>query len=80
MAVDSEGRVYAADNLGIEVFSPRGESLGVIPVQWGADVNRIRHPQNLAFGGRDRKTLYMVGAASIYRVRTLSQGPARPTK
>jgi gluconolactonase len=80
MAVDSEGRVYAATNLGVEVFSPRGELLGVIPVQWGAETNNIRHPQNLAFGGPDRKTLYMVGAASVFKVRTLSQGPQRPTK
>jgi gluconolactonase len=80
MAVDSEGRVYAATNLGVEVFSPRGELLGVIPVQWGAESNSIRHPQNLAFGGPDRKTLYMVGAASVFKVRTLSQGPQRPTK
>jgi gluconolactonase len=80
MAVDSEGRVYAATNVGVEVFSPRGDLLGVIPVQWGAENNRIRHPQNVAFGGPDRKTLYMVGAATIYKVRTLSQGPQRPTK
>jgi gluconolactonase len=80
MAVDSEGRVYAATNLGVEVFSPRGDLLGVIPVQWGAETNNIRHPQNLAFGGPDRKTLYMVGAASVFKVRTLSQGPQRPTK
>jgi gluconolactonase len=80
MAVDSEGRVYAATNLGVEVFSPRGELLGIIPVQWGAESNSIRHPQNLAFGGPDRKTLYMVGAASVFKVRTLSQGPQRPTK
>jgi gluconolactonase len=80
MAVDSEGRVYAATNSGVEVFSPRGELLGIIPVQWGAESNRIRHPQNLAFGGPDRKTLYIVGAGTIYNVRTLSQGPQRPTK
>jgi gluconolactonase len=80
MAVDSEGRVYAATNSGVEVFSPRGELLGVLPVQWGAESDNIRHPQNLAFGGADRKTLYMVGAGTIYKVRTLSQGPPRPTK
>jgi gluconolactonase len=80
MAVDSEGRVYAATNSGVEVFSPRGELLGVIPIQWGADNNRIRKPQNVAFGGPDRKTLYMVGSGTIYKVRTLSQGPQRPTK
>jgi gluconolactonase len=80
MAIDSEGRLYAATNLGVEVFSSRGELLGVMPVQWGAENNRIRHPQNVAFGGPDRKTLYMVGAGTIYKVRTLSQGPQRPTK
>ena len=80
MAVDSEGRVYAATNSGVEVFSPRGELLGVLPVQWGAENDNIRHPQNLAFGGADRKTLYMVGAGTVYKVRTLSQGPPRPTK
>jgi gluconolactonase len=80
MAVDSEGRVYAATNAGVEVFSPRGELLGVMPVQWGADNDRIRKPQNVAFGGPDRKTLYIVGAGTIFKVRTLSQGPERPTK
>jgi gluconolactonase len=80
MAVDSEGRVYAATNAGVEVFSARGELLGVMPVQWGAENGNIRKPQNLAFGGRDRKTLYIVGSGTIYKVRTLSQGPPRPTK
>ena len=80
MAVDSEGRVYAATNVGVEVFSPKGELLGVLPVQWGAEANNIRKPQNLAFGGADRKTLYIVGAGTVYKVRTLSEGPNRPTK
>jgi len=80
MAVDSEGRVYAATNVGVEVFSPRGDLLGVMPVQWGAENDRIRKPQNLAFGGPDRRTLYIVGAGTVYKVRTLSQGPPRATK
>ena len=79
MAVDSEGRVYAATNVGVDVFSASGELLGVMPVQWGAE-NSIEKPQNLAFGGPDRRTLYIVGAGTIYKVRTLSQGPQRPTK
>ena len=80
MAVDNEGRVYAATNVGVEVFGPLGDLLGVMPVQWGAENDRIRKPQNLAFGGPDRKTLYIVGAGTIFKVRTLSQGPQRPTK
>lgn len=80
MAVDSEGRVYAATNAGVEVFSPDGELLGVMPVQWGAENDRIRKPQNVAFGGADRRTLYIVGSGTVYKVRTLSRGPDRPTK
>ena len=80
MAVDSEGRVYAATNVGVEVFDPLGDLLGVMPVQWGAENDRIRKPQNVAFGGPDRRTLYIVGAGTIFKVRTLSQGPKRPTK
>ncbi len=80
MAVDSDGRVYAATNAGVEVFSPDGELLGVMPVQWGTEHDRIRKPQNVAFGGADRRTLYIVGSGTIYKVRTLSHGPDRPTK
>ena len=54
MAVDSEGRVYCAAVTGVQVFSPKGEYLGNIPVS--------RPPQNLAFAGADKKTLYIVGA------------------
>jgi len=72
--------VYAATNAGVEVFSPSGQLLGVMPVQWGTENNTMRKAQNVAFGGPDRKTLYIVGAATIFKVRTLSQGPDRPTK
>jgi hypothetical protein len=74
MAVDGEGRVYAATNVGVEVFSPRGDLLGIMPVQWGAENNRIRHPQNVAFGGPDRKTL-TVGAGAIQSTNAVA-GPA----
>ena len=80
MAVDRDGRVYAATNSGVEVFSAKGELLGVMPVQWGAEVDNIRKPQNLAFGGADGKTLYIVGSGTVYKVRTIAQGPDRPTK
>ena len=75
LAVDSEGRVYVATNLGVEVFSPKGQHLGVIPIGiWGGEQNMLRKPQNLTFSGPDRKTLYTVGANAIYRVRLLAQG------
>ena len=75
LAIDSEGRVYVATNLGVEIFSPRGQHLGVIPIGiWGGDQFMLRKPQNLAFAGPDRRTLYTVGANAIYKVRTLSPG------
>ena len=75
LAIDNGGRVYVATNLGVEVFSPQGQHLGVIPIGvWGGEQFMLRKPQNLTFAGPDRKTLYTVGANAVYKVRTLAQG------
>lgn len=66
LAVDAEGRLYVASNAGIEVFSSKGEALGVIPVP--------KKPQNLAFAGKDKKTLYVVGRGAAYRIPLLAAG------
>ncbi len=65
MTIDNDGRVYAISMAGIEVFAPNGDNLGVIPVPVKA--------QNLAFGGKDGKTLYIVGHGNLYRVSTLAR-------
>ncbi len=74
IAVDNDGRVYVPTNVGVEIFSAKGEHLGVLPVVWGGEVFRLRKPQNVAFGGPDRRTLYIVGAGAVFKVRTLAQG------
>lgn len=75
LAIDNDGRVYVATNVGVEIFSPQGAHLGVIPIGiWGGEQNMLRKPQNLTFAGIDRRTLVTVGANAIYKVRTLSQG------
>jgi gluconolactonase len=74
MAIDNDGRVYVATNAGVEVFSPRGELLGVIATIWGAEKFNLQKPQNLAFAGPDRKTLYIVGAGTIFKMPSLAQG------
>jgi gluconolactonase len=51
MAVDDDGNLYVADDNGIDVFDPGGTKLGTIAV----DVK----PTNCAFGGADRRTLYI---------------------
>jgi len=66
LAVDTEGRLYVASNLGVQVFNAKGEVLGVITVP--------QKPQNLAFAGKDKKTLYVVGRGAAYRIATLSAG------
>lgn len=66
LAVDSEGRVYTTSNAGLDVFSPQGQHLGTIPVS--------KRPQNLAFSGKDKKTLYIVGRGAAFKVQMLAQG------
>ena len=75
LAIDSEGRVYACTNRGVEVFSPDGQYLGTIRVVWGEQQFALRKPANLAFAGRDKKTLYVFGAGgSAFKIQMLSQG------
>ncbi|MEC4748448.1 SMP-30/gluconolactonase/LRE family protein [Methylomicrobium sp. Wu6] len=66
LALDDEGRLYVASNAGIEVFDAKGEALGVIPLP--------KKPQNLAFAGSDKKTLYVVGRGAAYKIALLAQG------
>lgn len=74
LAVDSEDRLYVATILGVQVYSRTGEYLGSISVP--------RRPFNLAFGGADRKTLYVTARSGLYRIRTLgrSDGPSEIRK
>ena len=69
MMIDSEGRLYAATGGGIEVLSEQGRHLGTIPVRCSpADC------QNLAFSGPDKKTLYVGGAGSLYKIAMIARG------
>ncbi len=72
IVVDSEGRVYVATRAGVEVFSERGEALGVIALP--------KQPQNLAFAGPERSHLYVVGRGSVFRIPTLARAVNRPGK
>jgi gluconolactonase len=66
LAIDNEGRVYAATAAGVEVFDVKGTHLGTIPLS--------RAPQNLAFAGPDKKTLYVVGRGAAFKVELLTPG------
>lgn len=66
LAIDNDGRIYIAVPPGVQVLSPAGATLGVIPLS-------IR-PQNLAFAGPDKQTLYVVGRGNAFKVQMLAQG------
>lgn len=86
MAIDSTGRLYVSSRPGIQVLSPDGKYLGLIPTP--------REAISVAFSGPDKKTLYCVGsgalgpdgkeyrtpdgvrnnAKSIYKINMLAQG------
>ncbi len=66
LAVDAEGRLYVASTVGVQVFAPSGQALGIIQLP--------KAPQNLAFAGPDKKTLYVVGRGAAYRIALLADG------
>lgn len=66
ITIDGEGRVYVAASNGVQVFTLQGQHLGTIPTP--------RAPQNLAFAGPDKKTLYVVGRGVVSKVQMIAQG------
>jgi sugar lactone lactonase YvrE len=73
LAVDTDGRLYAATALGVQVFDPTGRLSGVIPVPDRAPVTA------LAFAGPERGELAItsVGKTYVRKVRTKGVAPAR---
>jgi gluconolactonase len=60
MKVDEKGNVYSAGPGGVWIFSPEGKPLGTIVMP--------EKTANVAWGGDDRKTLYITASSSIYRI------------
>src|SRR5690606_33915263 len=62
MAIDCLGNIYATEHSlqRLRVFSPAGEQLATIKV----DANIT----NAAFGGPERKTLYLTGAGTVWSI------------
>jgi gluconolactonase len=83
LRVDMHGNVWAAAGIrtprrpgevtdvpqGIYVISPEGKLLGRIPIPED-------YVTNLAFGGRDRKTLFVTAGTSIYKIQVEIAGYA----
>jgi gluconolactonase len=60
LTVDSKGNLYITSELGLQVFNPDGKLLGIIALP--------EQPANVAFGGKDLKTLYVTARTSLYTV------------
>lgn len=60
LTVDVKGNLYITSGLGVQVFSPKGEALGVVAFP--------EVPANVVFGGPQRKTLYATARTSLYAV------------
>lgn len=70
---DSAGRLYVTSNAGVNVISPEGKNLGLIPTP--------RDVISVAFSGPDRRTLYAVSRDNaqnkdwIIAIDMIAQGP-----
>jgi gluconolactonase len=66
IALDEDGNVFVATSIGVMVFASNGYLWGTIP---------IAEPcTNVAFGGSDRRTLYVTTSARIYAVNVQIPG------
>jgi gluconolactonase len=72
IALDRNCRIYVTSVNGIQVFDQHGQYLGTIQVP--------RTPANVAFGGPNKRTLFITARQGLYKVQMLSQGPNRPGK
>jgi gluconolactonase len=57
MAIDAAGRLYVTSQPGVQVFDRDGGYLGLIPTP--------RNAISVAFAGRNKKTLYVVGSGAL---------------
>jgi gluconolactonase len=64
---DDTGRLYSTAGDGIHVFGPEGGRIGKFIVP--------ETPANLAFGGKDCKTLFITARTSLYAIRLRVRGP-----
>lgn len=66
LTVDAKGNVYITTNLGIQVFSPAGEALGIISLP--------EQPANCSFGGKNLDVLYATARTSVYKIPIAATG------
>ncbi|MBM3838899.1 MAG: SMP-30/gluconolactonase/LRE family protein [Verrucomicrobia bacterium] len=63
---DKEGRMFSSAGDGVQIFATDGRLIGKILVP--------ESPANLAFGGKDHKTLFITARTSLYSIPLLVAG------
>ena len=66
LTIDSKGNLYITSALGLQVFNPQGETLGIIEFP--------QQPANVTFGGKENKTLYVTARTGVYAVEMQAEG------
>jgi gluconolactonase len=66
LTMDVKGNLYITTGIGLQVVSPEGKLLGIIPVP--------EHPANATFGGPDMSTLYVTARTGLYSFPMSVQG------
>lgn len=61
ITLDVKGNVYITTHLGIQIFSPSGNQIGVVTIP--------QQPANVCFGGEDWKTMFVTARTGLYRVQ-----------
>jgi sugar lactone lactonase YvrE len=67
MTTDTAGRYYVTTAVGLQVFDPGGELLGVVPTPKGPLTS-------CGFGGASREILYILCGSKVYKRRTQVRG------
>jgi gluconolactonase len=70
MKVDVRGNLYVSGPAGLWIISADGTHLGTVVVP--------KHPHNMAWGGEDRKTLYLCAKSGLYRMPLMITGTGLP--
>jgi gluconolactonase len=68
MTVDTDGFIYVATKLGIQIADPAGRTVGILNKPGTSD------PSNVVFGGPDLQTLYVTSGDKVFRRRIKKKG------
>ncbi len=70
ITIDAVGNLYITTSLGVQIFNPKGDLLGIIAVP--------EIPSNCTIGGPDNKTLYITARKNLYAIQLKIKGQVSP--